>query len=198
MSSTDIEVVYNFIDEEEDPQIKKKTKKESKTKTEEKKKNGRPSLYSEELANKICQWLSEGKSLTSLCKQDDMPTYATVMNWLWKESDFKKGFLERYETAREQQAECLADELIDIADDGTNDYMEKTRKDGSKFIVVDGENIQRSRLRADTRKWIAAKLRPKKYGDSSQLKLTDGEGTGSAIFKVIYENRPIPKREDGL
>jgi hypothetical protein len=59
----------------------------------------------------------------------------------------------------------MFDELNEIADDGSNDYMEKERQDGSSFTVVDSEHIQRSRLRVDTRKWYLSKVLPKKFGD---------------------------------
>ena len=71
--------------------------------------------------------------------------------------------------ARELQAEYLIDEIVEIADDGSNDYMQK--KHGP---VVDQEHMGRSRLRIDTRKWAASKLAPKKYGDKLDLNHAGG------------------------
>src|SRR5216683_5843477 len=63
--------------------------------------------------------------------------------------------------AREEQADKLFREIIEIADDASGDYV--TTSEGKR--IVDHENIQRSRLRVDARKWAAARLAPRKYGD---------------------------------
>ncbi len=136
-------------------------------------KKGRPSLYTEALAAKICQRLAEGKSLRSICRDDAMPAISTVMGWLF-DGDHDE-FSEQYARAREAQAEVRADEIVDIADDDTNDFT--ADKDGK--LVADHEHIQRSRLRVDSRKWIAAKLLPKRYGDTLQH---TGEGGGPVTF----------------
>jgi hypothetical protein len=67
----------------------------------------------------------------------------------------------------------MADEILDIADDGSNDYMAITRKDESEAWQLNGEHIQRSRLRVDTRKWLMAKMKPKVYGDKLDV-VSDG------------------------
>ena len=90
-----------------------------------------------------------------------MPSKTSVMRWLGANPAFR----DQYARAREMQAEHWADEIIEIADDVTNDYITKERGDGSKYEAVDGEHINRSRLRVDTRKWLMARLAPKKYGD---------------------------------
>ncbi len=136
-------------------------------------KKGRPSLYTEALAAKICKRLAEGKSLRSICRDDAMPAISTVMGWLF-DGDHDE-FSEQYARAREAQAEVRADEIVDIADDDTNDFT--ADKDGK--LVADHEHIQRSRLRVDARKWIAAKLLPKRYGDKLQH---TGEGGGPVTF----------------
>src|SRR5260370_40206331 len=72
-----------------------------------------------------------------------------------------RDFRDQYARAREEQADKLFREIIEIADDASGDYV--TTSDGK--TIVDHENIQRSRLRVDARKWAAARLAPKKYGD---------------------------------
>jgi hypothetical protein len=89
-----------------------------------------------------------------------MPGKATVFRWLGANEEFR----DQYARAREAQAEALADEIIDIADDGHNDWMERNQGDAAGW-VQNGEAMQRSRLRVDARKWVASKLLPKKYGD---------------------------------
>ncbi len=128
-----------------------------------KRKTGRPSLYTDALAAEICRRLAEGETLRSVCRDKAMPDKATVLRWL---ADKKKAdFREQYVYAREMQADALFDEALEIADDALGDWT--VDKDGKK--VVDHENIQRSRLRVDTRKWAAGKMAPKKYGDKLDL-----------------------------
>ncbi len=98
-----------------------------------------------------------------------MPGLRTVMRWLF-DGDHDD-FWQQYARAREAQAEVWADEIVSIADEATGDTT--TDKDGKE--TVNHEHIQRSRLRVDTRKWIAAKLLPKRYGDKMQH---TGEGGG--------------------
>lgn len=130
---------------------------------------GRPSDYTPELSDQICAAISQGLSLRTICSADDMPCMATIFNWLRTNPQF----LEQYEKAKEEQADALAEEMLDIADDGSNDWMERTGKDGESIgWAVNGEHVQRSRLRLDTRKWIASKLKPKKYGDRITNELT--------------------------
>ncbi len=126
-------------------------------------KKGRPSLYTEALAAKICQRLAEGETLRSICRDKAMPNKATVLRWL---ADKKKAeFRDQYAHARDMQADALFDEALEIADDASGDWT--VDKDGKK--VLDHENIQRSRLRVDTRKWAAGTMAPKKYGDKLDL-----------------------------
>lgn len=147
---------------------------------------GRPSEYTEEIAGLICERLMDGQSLRSICLADDMPSGATVFRWL---ADPRyENFRDQYARAREAQADAMADEILDIADDGTNDYVERERPDGSKFDAVDSEHIQRSRLRVEARKWLASKLLPKKYGDK-QLIGSDPENPLPQGFQVNLVKR---------
>lgn len=130
---------------------------------------GRPSSFNQETADRICERLAAGESLRKICIDEDMPAQGTIYSWLLK--DEFKSFQEQYTRARELQADTLFDECQDIADDGSNDYMETDS--GQKY---DGDAVQRSRLRIDTRKWMAGKLRPKKYGEATTLKLADADG----------------------
>lgn len=124
-----------------------------------------PSEYSEETASRICAEIASGRSLRSICKDDDMPAASTVFLWLSKFPSFS----EQYTHAREAQAEAMAEDILEIADDGTNDYTKKVGADGSTADVLNGEHIQRSRLRVDARKWLMAKMAPKKYGEKLDL-----------------------------
>ena len=123
------------------------------------------SKYTAALADTICQRLINGESLRAICAGSDMPNAATVCRWLAAHEAFR----EQYARAREAQADTLADEILDIADDATNDYMARRLKDGSIEEVLNTEHIQRSRLRVDSRKWLASKMAPKKYGDKLDI-----------------------------
>lgn len=127
---------------------------------------GRPSDYTTEVAEKICSRIIGGESLRAICADDDMPGRTTVFQWLAGNKDFAH----QYARARAFQAEHLVDEIMEISDDGTNDWMER-RSESEKGAgvntgwVLNGEHVQRSRLRVDTRKWFASKVAPKIYGD---------------------------------
>lgn len=138
----------------------------------------RPTDYSRAMADKICELLAGGKSLRKICLADDMPHKATVCRWL----AIHPAFRDQYACAREVQADELFDETLEIADDGTKDFVKKTNADGSEYDAVDHEHIQRSKLRVDTRKWMASKLAPKKYGEKVTLA---GDAENPLLVPVI-------------
>ncbi len=105
---------------------------------------GRPTDYSQELADSICAELAEGISLRTVCDPDSMPNKSTVFRWLRTQ----EGFSDQYARAKTDSADALLEDMLHIADD-------------------DKEDVQRSRLRVDVRKWAASKLKPKKYGDKT-------------------------------
>lgn len=112
---------------------------------------GRPSKYTEVLAQEICDRISNGESLKHITDGSDMPSRPTVHSWLLTMPEF----LNKYEVAKAMQADVFADEMDDIAHN-------------------EGIDTQRARLIIDTRKWTASKLKPKKYGDKVDV-TSDGE-----------------------
>jgi hypothetical protein len=142
-------------------------------------KGGRPSKYTPKLANEICKRIAQGDTVRSICHDEDMPSAASIYSWLL--DDDKKEFLEQYEKAKNIQAELMFEELLEIADDGSNDWLEKQGKDGSIYEVVNSEVVQRSRLRVDTRKWYLSKVLPKKFGDKIDL-TTNGKDLPTPIY----------------
>lgn len=148
----------------------------------------KPSLYSEETAALICERIATGESLRSICDDEDMPGLRTVFDWLADER--YAIFRTKYARAREVQADTLFDEMLDIADDGRNDWMEKHNGDGQVTgYQENGEALRRSDLRIKTRQWMAAKLQPKKYGDKLDLTHANPDGT-SIVFQNIFEAKP--------
>ena len=123
---------------------------------------GRPTTYTTDIADAICERLSDGRSLRSICLDDDMPSQTTVYRWLREDEAFQQ----QYARARAAQADAIFDEILDIADNSSNDWMERHGDDGENIgWRENGEAMNRARLRVDARKWMAGKLAPKKYGD---------------------------------
>jgi hypothetical protein len=117
--------------------------------------------YTPEIAEKICAEIVDGRSIRSICQDEGMPAKRTVMYWLGRHPDFRA----MYEAARLIQADLIFDEILEIADDGTNDFVEREVESGRKVKTFDNEHFGRSRLRVDARKWVLCKMIPKKYGD---------------------------------
>lgn len=131
----------------------------------------RPSDYNQSIADTICELLADGKSLREICLSDDMPNRATVFRWL----DAKKEFSDQYARAREEQAETLADEMLSIIDDAAEPLLVENIPmmiDGKPVMIASATSIAHARLKMDARKWIASKLKPKKYGDKIQTELS--------------------------
>lgn len=139
---------------------------------EPKRPRGRPTSYTEELAATICTRIADGESLRTICADEGMPDRVTVFRWIARHEAFRI----QYMLAREDQADTIVDEILDIADDGTNDWMLRNRGEETAW-VENGEAIRRSQLRIDARKWVAGQLRPKKYGN----KVTVGGDSESPI-----------------
>lgn len=135
---------------------------------------GRPSSFDKAKGDTICERLMAGESLRAICRDDNMPDISTVYRWL---SQFEE-FHAQYARAREVQADGFVDEIFDIADDAQNDWMERLGDDnqpeGWKF---NGEHVQRSRLRVDSRKWFASKVLPKRWGDKIQQEISGPDGS---------------------
>jgi hypothetical protein len=121
---------------------------------------GRPSSYTLEIGDIICERLAEGESLRSICRDDAMPSQSMVFRWLAADEMFR----EQYARAREAQADAIFDEILFIADTPVQGVKTKTKEDGSVETQT-GDMIEHRRLQVDARKWMAGKLRPKVYGD---------------------------------
>ena len=124
-------------------------------------KMGRPTKYTEELGIKICELISEGQSLVKISKLDEMPSYSNLMVWLGKHPNFR----DRYAIAKQECLELMAEKILEISDDNSNDLIHD--KDGT--IKSNGAAVSRSRLMVDARKWTLARLAPQKYGDRVQI-----------------------------
>ncbi len=132
---------------------------------------GRPTTYTEEIAAEVCKRIMDGESLKSICEDKHMPVRSTVHLWL---ADFKhKAFSDNYMKAKECQADTLADEMQYIADNAR----------------VDRDAVAKARLQIDTRKWVASKLKPKKYGDKIDH-TTNGKDLPTPILGGLTKHVP--------
>ena len=122
-----------------------------------KNKGGRPSKYSLTIALEICDRIADGESLVSICRDERMPKKTAVYEWLLRH----KEFTEIYARAREDQADTLADEIHAISDELPQQIVD----DKGNKTRYDSAYVQWQKNRVDARKWVAAKLKPKKYSD---------------------------------
>lgn len=149
---------------------------------------GRHSTYTTTLADEIVARISDGEPLRQICRDEHMPSWRTVYDWLTSSDDFST----RFARARELGFDAIAQECLDIADDGRNDYMAKIDEEdelvaGYRF---NGEHVQRSKLRIETRLKLLAKWDPKRYGD--RLDLNHGGQAGSPIhFNITKDDENL-------
>ncbi|MFD1121842.1 hypothetical protein ACFQ2T_04955 [Methylophilus flavus] len=170
-----------------------------------KKARGIPSKFTDELFQTVCERIADGEPLRQICRSEGMPTYKTIYNWIDEDNKLlqsndeevrsaSKHLSTRFARAREDGHDAIAEETMQIADDGTNDWMENKSKEGE--IVgwkLNGEHVQRSKLRIETRLKLLAKWNPKKYGDKVEL---SGPGEqGEHIFKNTSAAPQLPKEE---
>ena len=145
-------------------------------------KTGRPTKFTQKIADEICDRIAEGESLYSICADGHMPGRVTVYKWL--ASSQHKEFVDQYTQARERQAETFIDQCVDIADDNTQDTITLTAKNGKQYEKINYEHINRSRLRVDTRIKLAEKLAPKKYTPKALFEHS-GKNGGAIAFESL-------------
>lgn len=140
---------------------------------------GRPTKYTSELGDLICSRIAtSNRGLASICEEDGFPARQTVHEWVIK----NKEFADKYARAREDQADFLAEEILEIADHSDRDTVKIRDRSGNEIDVEDKEWTSRSKLRVEARKWVASKLKPKKYGDKVEL---SGDKDNPLIIKQI-------------
>jgi len=126
---------------------------------------GRPTDYTPELGDKICQGIAEGISLVKQCKEEGMPNPSSIYKWRREMPEFSKN----YDKAREDQADLMVEEMLDIADNEVEQAMvvhgEPVLIDGKLVMVKDAVSVSHAKLRVDTRKWAASKFKPNTYAE---------------------------------
>jgi hypothetical protein len=121
---------------------------------------------------RIIDGLCDGVPLRELCRQEGMPNWRTVYDWISADEVFAA----QVAHARDLGFDALAEDILEIADDGTNDWVSRKMKDGSIKDVIDSEHVQRSKLRIETRLKLLACWSPKKYGDKKTVDVGNKDG----------------------
>jgi len=112
---------------------------------------GRPTDYCDKIAIDICEQISMGKSLRTICQDEKMPSVRTVCTWKRKHPEF----LQQYDSACIERSDMLVEDMLHIAD--TSDPSEAAK----------------TRIQVDTRRWAASKMKPKKYGEQPESEAED-------------------------
>lgn len=146
----------------------------------------RASSFTQAIADAICTRLADGQSLREICRDEGMPDKATVFRWLAADEAFR----DQYAHAREAQAETLFEEIVTIADTQALGVKRTIKPDGA-VETVEADMIEHRRLRVDARKWVVARLAPKKYGD----KLTHASDPENPMTLTPVINVTIGKPE---
>lgn len=154
---------------------------------------GRPSIYSDEIGDIICARLAEGESLVKICRDEGMPSTVTIYRWLRTIEQF----CNNYTRAKEDQAETMADQILEIADNEVNEPLIDQNgnvardSDGNIVFVRTKVSVQHAHLRVETRKWIASKLKPKKFGtQKEEIKINNSEADLVETINKLIDKLP--------
>lgn len=153
-----------------------------------KSKGGRPpEPVPQDIADEVVEWISSGQTLRDYCRQDGKPARRTIDKWREKDETFRA----RFARARDDGFDVIAEECMAIADDGENDWMAREGKDGDQGWQLNGEHVQRTKVRIETRLKLLAKWDPKRYGERQTVE-HEGKLTLAQLVEASY-SKPEPK-----
>jgi hypothetical protein len=132
--------------------------------------------FTPELAERICESLASGVSLRATCEQDGMPPESTVRLWVVRDV---QGFAAQYAHARSIGYDVMAEGILDLADRPL--IGQKSVSKATGLEITEGDNVDRSRLQIDARKWLLSKMLPKKYGEKQQIEHSGAVSIGEAL-----------------
>lgn len=128
----------------------------------------------------ICAKIAEGLTLNQIALDMGAAGRSTILMWVAQD----KEFAEQYRLAKMAQADHFAEEIIEIADDGSNDWIEREGQRGTIYQVVDKEAVMRSKLRVDTRLRLMASFAPKKYGAKVEVEHDVSDAFAERLVKA--------------
>ena len=141
-------------------------------------------IRTDELVETILAGIADGVTLRQLCRIHGV----SKSSWYnWMEAD--KELAGRFARARIDGFDVIAEEILDIADDGSNDWMERELKDGRIVMALNDEHVRRSALRVDARLKLLAKWDPKRYGDRVDHTSSDGSMSPRPLAD-FYKGKP--------
>lgn len=140
---------------------------------------GRKDSYTQKIADEICERIAQGEPLRQICRDEGMPGWVTVYEWLKKHDDFA----ERFARARELGYDAIAEEALEIAN--TPILGEEYEDDGEKVKVKRSDMLGHRKLQIETRLKLLAKWSPKKYGDKQQVEMSGQLATSNMTEEEI-------------
>jgi len=147
--------------------------------TPTKRKTGRPTKYSVARAKRICDAIAAGRTAREIAATQEIP-WQTVCNW----RDQHPEFAAQLKAAQAARAELMAEEILEIADDSSADFVEFETPSGRIRREPNQELVQRSRLRVETRKYLMEKWSPHHYGPIQRLELTGAGGSPILLEQI--------------
>ena len=141
---------------------------------EENNKVGRPSIYTQELADKICEQIALGNSIRKVCESDDMPGLSSIFKWIRE----NKEFAQQYARATGERTEAQHEDLLELGDEAIKHAYKADPK-------AAGAVVQAVKLKADNLKWSMSKMVPKKYGDKLDM-TTNGKDLPIPLLDVSH------------
>ena len=146
-----------------------------------------------EIEDVILGELMCGRTLTNICRDPDMPHLRSVHKWLAEDRD---GFAARYRRAREIGCETMADDMVDIADDRSGDWIVRYYKDGTSEAILDPKRTSRTQMRIRTRAWRVSKYQPRILRERLDLgaRHETGDGWADLLKAVDGQTRGLPNK----
>jgi hypothetical protein len=134
--------------------------------------------------NTICESIANGKSLSSVLSDENMPCWSTFYKWI----NENQSHLEKYARACEMRSDIIFDEIIKISDTPIEGVVIET-DDNGRTKEKKGDMLGHRKLQIDARKWILSKMNPKKYGDKVEhdLKSSDGTMSPTKIIGITFD-----------
>lgn len=137
---------------------------------------GRPTIYTQELADRICEEIALGKSIRTVCLAAEMPGLSSIFKWIRENKEFSQ----QYAQATSERSECQHEDLLELGDEAISLAQSVNEK-------ASGAVVQAVKLKADNMKWSMSKMKPKKYGDKIDM-TTNGKDLPIPLLNGIYNN----------